>query len=264
VLGVCYGIWKYKNFVWSSIHNDVINRFARSKFGGFWSLLNPLAQVIIYSLILSQVLGTKLPGVYNHFSYSVYLCAGTLAWSLFSEIINRSMNLFIEQGNLMKKVNFPRSTLPAIVVGSCLFNNMMLLMSIIGVMLILGHPITLAILWLIPLTVLTIIVAIGLGLILGIINIFIRDVGYVMPIILQIWFWFTPIVYPETILPESYRPLLNLNPLYPLIKAYQQVLVYGNTFQFEKLIVLSIVGIMLIASALLLFKRASAEIVDVL
>ena len=155
MLGACYGIWKYKNFILSSIHNDVINRFSRSKVGGLWSLLNPLAQVTIFALILSHILGAKLPGVDSQYAYSVYLCAGMLFWSLFSEIISRSLNLFIEQGNLMKKVNFPRATLPAIVGGSCLFNNIMLLLSIIGVIIILGHPINFAVLWLIPLIFLT-------------------------------------------------------------------------------------------------------------
>jgi lipopolysaccharide transport system permease protein len=248
----------------SSIHNDVVNRFSRSKLGGFWSLLNPLAQVLIYSLILSNVLGAKLPGVDRQFAYSIYLCGGMLVWSLFNEIVMRSLTLFIENGNLMKKVNFPRSTLPAIAIGSCLFSNLMLLLCIIGVIIVLGHPLTLATLWLIPLTLLTMTFAIGLGLMLGILNVFIRDVGYVMPIILQIWFWFTPVVYPETILPKSYIPLFKLNPLYPLVKAYQQILVYGSMPELSSLTGISILSFLFILTGFFLFRRANAEIVDVL
>lgn len=264
MLGVCYGIWKYKSFVLSSVRNDVINRFARSKLGGFWSLLNPLAQVLIYALILSNVLGAKLPGVENQYAYAIYLCAGLSAWSLFSDIINRSLTIFIEQGNLMKKVNFPRSTLPAIVVGSCFFNSIMLLVSMIGVIIVLGHPLTTAIFWLIPLTFLTMSLAIGLGLVLGIINVFIRDIGYIMPIIMQMWFWFTPIVYPDTIIPDAYRSLLKINPMYPLIQSYQQVLVYGVAPPVKSLIFLSILALIFLSIGLFLFRRADAEIVDVI
>src|SRR3989338_3508055 len=104
MLGTFRGIWEYRHFILSSIRNDVINRFARSKLGSLWSLFNPLAQVLIYALILSNVIGAKLPGVENQYAYSIYLMAGLLVWNLFSEVISRCLNLFIEQGNLMKKV----------------------------------------------------------------------------------------------------------------------------------------------------------------
>lgn len=105
-------LWQYRHFVLSSIRNEPKSRFARSKLGGMWVIINPLSQVLIYALILSNVLAAKIPGIENKYSYAIYLMAGLLTWSLFSEIINRYFNLFIEQGNLMKKMSFPRITLP--------------------------------------------------------------------------------------------------------------------------------------------------------
>ena len=264
MFGMFRGLWQYRHFVISSIRNEMISRFARSKLGGLWMIINPLSQVLIYALILSNVLAAKLPGIDNQYAYAIYLMAGLLAFTLFSEIIGRCLNLFIEQGNLMKKMSFPRITLPAIVAGSCLLNNILLFISMLGIFALLGHQFNFAMLWLIPLTLITMVLAMSVGLILGVLNVFVRDVGQVVPIILQMLFWFTPIVYPITIIPEAYRHWLNLNPLYPLTNAYQQIIVYGNSPQWEGIIIIAIIGLLLAGLSLFMFRRASAEMVDAL
>ncbi|HDO26019.1 MAG TPA: ABC transporter permease, partial [Nitrospirae bacterium] len=129
MFGMFRSMWQYHHFVLSSIRNEFKSRFVRSKLGGLWVIINPLSQVLIYALILSNVLAAKIPGIENKYSYAIYLMAGLLAWTLFNEIITRCLNLFIEQGNLMKKMSFPRITLPSIVIGSCLINYILLLAS---------------------------------------------------------------------------------------------------------------------------------------
>ena len=255
-------LWRYRHFVLSSIQNEFKSRFARSKFGGFWMIINPLSQVLIYALILSNVLAAKLPGIENKYSYAIYLMAGLLAWTLFSEIIGRCLTLFIEQGNLMKKMSFPRITLPAIVIGSCLLNNVLLFSAMLVIFALLGHQYTLAMLWLIPLTLVVVVLALGIGLILGVMNVFLRDIGQVTPIILQMIFWFTPIVYPVSIIPSTYHHWLNLNPIYPLSDAFQQVLVYGNNPNWEGVLIIATIGLILAGVSLFIFRRASAEMVD--
>ena len=262
--GMLRSLWQYRQFVFSSIHNELISRFARSKLGGMWAIINPLAQVAIYALILSNILAAKLPGIENKFAYAIYLMSGLLAWTLFIEIINRCLNLFIEQGNLMKKMNFPRITLPSIVVGSSLLNNILLLIAMLGIFALLGHNFSLVMLWLIPLTLTVVSLALGIGLILGVMNVFLRDIGQIVPIVLQVWFWFTPIVYPETIIPESYRHLLNLNPMYPIISAYHNVLVYNTTPTLNALVIVEATSFALMLLSLFIFRRASAEMADVL
>ena len=258
-------LWHYRHFVLSSIRNELISRFARSKLGGLWMIINPLSQVAIYALILSNVLAAKLPGVSNQYAYAIYLMAGLLAWTLFSEIIGRCLNLFIEQGNLMKKMSFPRITLPAIVVGSNLLNNILLFIAMLGIFAMLGHQFSVAMFWLIPLTLIVVVFALGIGLILGVMNVFLRDIGQLIPIIMQMLFWLTPIVYPVSIIPESYQHLLNLNPMYPITHAYQQILVYGAAPTLDGgLPTTAIIALVLILLSLFLFRRASAEMVDVL
>ena len=257
-------IWKYRHFIISSIRNELVSRFARSKLGGLWMIINPLSQVLIYALILSNVLAAKLPGISHQYAYAIYLMAGLLAFNLFSEVVSRCLNLFIEQGNLMKKMSFPRITLPSVVIGSCLLNNILLFIAMLAIFALLGHQFNLAMLWLIPLTLITIVLGMSIGLILGVLNVFVRDIGQMVPIILQILFWFTPIVYPITLIPEIYRHWLNFNPIYPLTSAYQQIIVYGTSPQWDSVIIIAVVGLLLAAASLFIFRRASAEMMDVL
>lgn len=263
-MGMFRDLWQYRHFIISSIRNELVSRFARSKLGGLWMIINPLSQVLIYALILSNVLAAKLPGLDNTYAYAIYLMAGLLAWSLFSEIIGRCLNLFIEQGNLMKKMSFPRITLPTIVVGSCVLNNFLLFVAMLGVFALLGHSFSMTMLWLLPLSALVVFLALGIGLIIGVINVFLRDVGHLIPIVLQTLFWFTPIVYPENIIPEQYRHLLSLNPLYPITNAYQQILVYNAKPDLNGLLMITGIALVVMLFSLFLFRRSSSEMVDVL
>lgn len=258
------GLWNYRSFVLSSIRNEFISRFARSRMGGLWMIVHPMAQVAIFALILSNVLAAKLPGIEDKYAYAVYLMAGILGWSLFAEIVNRCLTLFIEHGNLMKKMRFPRITLPAIVVGSCVLNNVLLFAAMLIVFALLGRMPSLAMLWLVVLTATIVALAIGAGLVLGVLNVFVRDVGQVVPIVLQVLFWFTPIVYPLTIVPEELRALLAWNPLYPVIGAYQEVLVYGGSPQLAQLVPVVLVAAALMLFGLVTFRRAVPEMVDAL
>lgn len=200
----------------------------------------------------------------KRYAYAIYLTAGFLGWTLFSDIVTRCLTLFIEQGNLMKKMKFPKITLPTIVVGSALLNNVMLLIAILVVFAVLGHFPTLQLLWLPVLSVAMIALALGLGLVLGILNVFIRDIGQVVPILMQVAFWFTPIVYPISIIPERLQQLLSFNPVYPIIKGYHDVLVYGQAPHLGGVILVTTIGLLILAFGLFLFRRASAELVDAL
>ena len=264
MLSMFTSLWQYRHFVLSSIRNELASRFARSKLGGLWMIINPLSQVLIYALILSNILLAKLPGIDNKYGYAIYLMAGLLAWNLFSEITSRCSTLFIEQGNLMKKISFPRITLPTIVVGSCALNNVLLFISMLGIFALLGHQFSSVMLWLIPLTIVVVALALGLGLILGVMNVFVRDVGQGFPIILQVWLWFTPIVYPVNIIPESYRHLMAFNPMFTVIDSYHQILVYNKTPDMNGLIIIAAIASVLMLIGLFLFRRSSAEMVDVL
>lgn len=257
-------VYKYRYFVLSSIRNDLRLRFARSKLGGLWMIIHPLAQVLIFALILSELLAAKLPGIESKYAYALYLMSGSLCWTLFSEVIMRSLTLFIDNGELMKKIAFPRVCLPLIAGGGALINNVLLLAAIFAVFAVLGHYPDHHVLWLPVLMGLTLFMCMGLGLLLGILNVFMRDIGQTVPVILQILFWLTPIVYSIEILPVRYHQWFRLNPLYPLVSSYQKVLVYGESPQWGALAWLALMSVVTWLVALLVFRRSSAEMVDAL
>ena len=257
-------IWHYRHFILSSIKNDLRSRFARSKLGALWMVLQPLAQVAIYALVLSRIMAAKLPGIDNRYAYVIYLMAGMIAWSLFAEVVTRSLTMFVDSGNLMKKMAFPRVCLPIIIGGSSLVNNLLLLVTAIGVFLLIGHPPTLAMLWLPLLIGVNLAFGLGIGLILGVLNVFVRDVSQVMMVVLQLLFWLTPIVYMPSIIPERLRAILEFNPMMHMVIAFQNVMLYGRAPGMAGLAVLAAASAVLLLLGLFLFRRAAPEMVDVL
>ncbi len=255
-------VWRFRFFVFSSIKTEFRIKFVRSRLGGLWMILNPLAQVLIFAFVLSAVLSAKLPGIDNQYAYAIYLMAGTLGWSLFAEIVNRCLTLFIDNGNLLKKMVFPKIALPLIVTGSALVNNILLFVAILLIFGLLGHVPGMALIWLPLLILITIALALGLGLILGVLNVFMRDIGQIVPVGMQFLFWFTPIVYMVNIIPEQYQKWLALNPLIPVITGYQNVLLYNKEPDWSGLGVIALIASVLLAFALLLFRKASPEMVD--
>lgn len=264
MFGLLRGAWQYRHFILSSIYGEFRARFARSRLGGLWLVINPLVQVLIFAFILSGVMAARLPGITNRYSYAIYLMAGTLCWSLFAEIIQRCLTLFIDNANLLKKMLFPRICLPLIATGGSMVANLLLFVVITAVFACLGHFPGSALFALPFVVALTIALALGVGLTMGVLNVFIRDLGQVVPVLLQLSFWLTPIVYLPKIVPTQYRKWLALNPLYPLIEAYHEILVYGRAPALSPLLPVILCSVVMLALALHLFRRSSAEMVDLL
>lgn len=254
----------YRYFIVSSVRNELLNQFARSRMGGLWMLIHPLVMVAIYAFVLSAVLKARLEGISSQYAYAIYLTSGILAWSLFNDILLRCLNLFVSNANLLKKMVVPKVTLPLITLGAALINNLMLFAAILVIFALLGHWPSPAMLWLPLLTLVLVLLALGLGLIVAVLNVFIRDIAQVVPIILQILFWFTPILYPAVIIPEHLRHWLMFNPLYPLISGYQSVLAYQRAPELLPVLAVGGLALALCLMGFWLVRRAGAEMVDVL
>jgi lipopolysaccharide transport system permease protein len=256
--------WRYRYFIASSIRAEIRARFARSKLGGLWMVLHPLSQVLIFAFVLSSVLSSRLPGTTNRYGYSIYLIAGVLAWSLFFEIVTRCLTVFIDNGQVLKKITFPRIALPLIAIGGALISNLLLLVASLAIFVVLGHLPGAAIAWLPLLLIVNVALAAGTGLTLGVLNVFLRDVGQVVPVVLQFVYWFTPIVYTVSLLPAEYRRWLAFNPLYAVVTGYQNALLFDQPPPLGPLLGTAVLAMVLLGASLLLFRKASAEIIDLL
>ena len=257
-------VWAYRFFVISSIRTEFKSRFARSKFGGLWIVLHPLALVLVYALILSHIMTAKLPGVASQYAYPIYILSGMVGWTLFSEILGRSLTVFTDNANMLKKMSFPKLTLPLITIGSAFINFMMLFVMMFVVFGFLGHLPYHALHWLPLLIVLTMGLSMGIGLFFGVLNVFIRDIGQIMNIVLQFWFWLTPIVYMSSIISPKYHWLLMLNPMTGITMGYQNILLYDKAPDLELLLYPTGVTAVFLLLALFIFKKASTEMTDVL
>jgi lipopolysaccharide transport system permease protein len=262
MFGMFSAAWRYRYFILSSIKTELRVRFIRSRLGGLWMILNPLAQVVIFAFVLSTVLSAKLPGITNQYAYAIYLMAGILGWSLFIEIITRCLTLFIDNGNLLKKLVFPRIALPLIATGSALVNNILLFFAVLAIFGLLGHLPGIALIWLPAPMLVNIALALGLGLGLGVLNVFMRDVGQIVPVVTQFLFWLTPIVYMADIIPRQYQGWLMLNPLIPIIMSYQNALLFNRPPDWVGLGLVAVIAVFLLTFALILFRKASPELVD--
>ena len=262
--GLLKGVYQYRHFIASSIRNELVNQFARSRLGGLWLVIHPLVMVAIYAFVLSAVLSAKFDGIDNDYAYAIYLTSGILAWTLFNDTLSRCLNLFVGNGDLLKKMRVPKVTLPLIAAGTVLANNLLLFATIILIFAFLGHPPTLAVLWMPVITGVLVLFALGLGLVIGVLNVFFRDLSQLVPIVLQFLFWFTPIVYPIVIIPDNMRHLLMFNPMYPLVSAYHDVLAYQRSPDLLSLGVIGLSGGLLLILGLWLVRKANAEMVDLL
>ena len=252
----------YRGFILGSVKREFQSRYRNSLFGALWTVLNPLSMIVVYTVIFSQIMRARLPGVEDGLAYSVYLCAGLLTWGLFAEITTRSQTMFLENANLLKKLSFPRICLPVITLLNAGINFAIILGLFLGFLLISGRLPGMALLALIPLLVVQVIFAAGLGMLLGMLNVFFRDVGQMFGICLQFWFWLTPIVYPLSILPPGIQHIISFNPMTALMTSYQNVFLYNQWPHWPALLPLLIIGLLLCAMALRLFRQRVGEMVD--
>lgn len=256
------GLWQYRRFILGSVAREFKSRYARTVFGAAWLLLAPFAMILVYTIIFSHIMHARLPGNQEPFAYSIYLCAGLLPWQWFSELFSRNVGIFVDHGGLIKKSSFPRLALPVIAFLASACNFALVTGLFLLFLLFMGRWPGWEILALLPILLLQSTFALGLGVALGVLNVFFRDVGQAVGIVLQFWFWLTPIVYPAATLPGWARDYLSWNPLLPLFEAYQSVLLGQGMPHWEKLIGFSVLTLFTVLLAAWVYRAAESQLAD--
>ena len=256
-------LWAYRGFVSGAVAREVQQRYRGSLLGALWVVLSPLAQILVFTLVFAEIMRARLPGHEGSvFAYGIYLCAGIIPWSLFSEILTRLNTVFIDNANLIKKSNFPRVALPTVVVLASAVNFAVLLALLLVFLVATGSFPGLVVLALIPVALVSIAFATGLGLLLGTLNVFFRDVGQMTNVVLGFWFWLTPIVYLESALPPRAQALVAWNPLSPIVRAFQTVLLDHALPNWGSLAGVATASLLLLLLAGAFFVRQAPELVD--
>ncbi|MDD5033477.1 MAG: ABC transporter permease [Methylococcaceae bacterium] len=254
--------WKYRGFILGNVKREFQMRYRNSILGATWSIINPIAMIVVYTVIFSQVMQARLHGVEREFAYGIFLCSGVMTWGFFAEIVNRCQTVFIENGNLIKKMTFPRICLPLIIILSASLNFFILFGLFVGFLALTENFPGWVFFGIFPALVIQTLFAIGLGMIIGVLNVFFRDVGQLAGVVIQFWFWFTPIVYPISILSDGIHDAISWNPMTSIIQTYQTVLVHGQWPQWDSLLPVSAISLTLCLFGLILFRKRSGEMVD--
>jgi lipopolysaccharide transport system permease protein len=255
-------LWAYRGFVFGMVARDFRGRYLGSMLGASWAVLNPVAQILIYTLIFSQVMQARLPNQPDTLGYSLYLCAGALTWNYFVEVLLRSQTVFLEQANMLKKVSFPRITLPVYVFLSATVNFAIVWGLFLAFLLVTGRWPGWVLVALLPLLVVQQALAVGLGLALGVTNVFFRDVAQAVGVGLQFWFWLTPIVYPLGAVPGALRTFMAWNPLYAIVTSYQRIVVDHQWPIWSHLWLACVVTLAVAAVSEIAFRQLAPAMVD--
>lgn len=255
-------VWSYRGFVRGLILQEFRDRSARTLWGHAWLVIEPAVQIGIYVVIFSSVLQAKLPGSGDRLSYSIYLCSGLLTWNFFAGLLLQGRTLFVEHADLLRTIRFPRSTLPIALLGRNLINAAIPIALFLVLVALLGRWPGAVLLGAIPFLLIQILLGLGLAVLVGTLNVFIRDVGAFVGIAVQFWFWLTPVVYPIAVVPEPARAVLDWNPMLHVVGAYQRVLVEGTAPDWTTLVPLSILTLTVAAGSWLVFRRLSPDLVD--
>jgi len=217
-----FDIIKYRDLIFQLIRRDIVARYKRSVLGILWTMLQPLGIMIVLTIVFSSLFGGAR-------EYPAYLLSGLIAWTFFAQTTTASIHQSVWGGALMRRINVPYTVFSVSSVGTGLVNLILSLVPLLLILLITKRPITWAVFFLpIPLLFLTAF-ALGVGLMLSSLAVRFPDISEMYQIIIQAWMYITPIMYPETIIPEAYRTwVLHLNPMYYLISMFRNPIFEGS------------------------------------
>lgn len=243
---------------------DFKERYVGTGLGQLWYLLSPLITIFIYTVIFSDFMKMKLNIIDNSYSYSIYLVPGLLAWNSFSTILMRLNTSFFEKSNLIKKINVPMYSFQLAIVITEFFLFFISMLLGIGFLFLVDHPVTLAFLWMIPVMILQTVFAFSLGVILSLFTPFFKDLKEAVPIVVQLWFWMTPIIYMKEMLEKKYPLLITINPFYYFVEIYQNIFLFSKAPSYESLFVITVMTTVVFVMAAYLYKKMIATIKDII
>jgi lipopolysaccharide transport system permease protein len=255
-------LWRYRGFVVSTVVREVRLRYLNSALGVLWLVLPPLLTIVLYTTVFGYLMEARLPQQEGKLAYAIYLCAGLVLWTFFADVVQRSLNVFLENGSLIKKASFPPLSLYVSVVLSATVSFVLFLAIFLVFLLVVGRLPGLEVLAIVPVFALTAALAGAIGLLAGTVNVFFRDVHQSVGIGLQVLFWTAPIVYPASIISPGLRPWFEANPLVGLVTAAQQALTSGNWPLWSSLAVPLLWVLVLAPFALAAYRRLFPDLLD--
>ena len=231
-------LYEYRELLKTSISKDVRGKYKNSVLGILWSFLNPLLQIAVYALVFPLIMKNNIP------NYTVFICCGLIPWTFCTAAINRTSFTMIENGNIIKKVFFPREILPLSVVTSEAINFIISTIIILAFVLGYGMGISKFIIFYPLVLIVQYILLIGISFIVSSVTVYFRDLQHFIGIALQLLFYATPRVYMPDAIPDGFQWIIKYNPMTYVINAYRDIFYYQqmpNLMSLARILVLGII-----------------------
>jgi lipopolysaccharide transport system permease protein len=253
-------LWDYRSFVWGGIRRDLQLRYFGSVLGIAWLVIQPAGLIAVYFLIFTAVFPNRTLG--NIGNYGAFLCAGLIPWLMFSEIIQRGHTCFLENAALIRHSSFPRILLPVMTTLSAMLNFSILLALYLVVLGFAGQRLSVHLIALVPLILLLGGLAFSATVALALVNVYARDISQAVPFGLQLLFWLTPIVYPQSAMPASLARFLDWNPLSGLIDGMQRAVVWNEWPEWQRLAYPALFLALALLLSRVVYRRVAATLAD--
>lgn len=235
-------------------------RYKQSLLGAAWAILQPLAMMIVFTLVFSRFAKVPTDGLpYPLFSYTALL-----PWTMLATAITSGVPSLVNNLNLVVKTYFPREILPIGAVGASFFDFLVASSIFIVMLLYYRIEITWTIIWLPLVLFLQLLLISGVAFTGSALLVLYRDVRFIVPLGLQIWLYLSPVIYPVTVVPEQYLPLYMLNPMAGIITAYRQIILYGQPPTWTYLAISGVEAVLVFLLGYLLFKKLEVSFADII
>jgi len=251
-------LFRYRDLLVTLSLHRINVRYKQSMLGWAWALIQPLALMLIYTVIFSVV--TKMPA--EGVPYSVFVYAALLPWTYFSTIMTNSATCLVNHSGLITKVYFPREILPITYVVAAFVDFLVGALVLAGMMLYYHLSVTLYVLYLFPIMLVLSAFGLALALFLSVLQVRMRDIGLAIPLVMQIWMFATPVVYPLSAVPARLRVYYDINPLAGTVESFRRVLLQSKPPEYSSFGEAAAIALVLLPLAYLFFKYREASMAD--
>lgn len=253
-------LWNYRELLYFLTWRDVKVRYKQTVLGVAWAIIQPLFTMLIFTLFFGKLAGIEAQT--GGIPYPIFAYAGLLPWMFFSNALTTSGNSLVGSAHLITKVYFPRMMIPGAAVAAGLVDFAIAFVILVILMFYYGVAPAWTALMLPVLVMLTVVLALGMGMWLSALNVKYRDVRFALPFLLQLWMFVSPVIYPSSFLPQKYRWLLMLNPVTGIIEGYRSAL-FGKPFNWTALGVSTSIALLLLIYSSYSFKRMERSFADI-
>lgn len=243
-------LYQYREMIISLVRRDLRGRYKASVLGFLWTFINPLCQILVYTFVFQFIMRTGIE------QFSVYLISGMIPWIFFSSAVSGGTTCIKNQSEMVKKIYFPREVLPISFVTSAFVNMLFCFIMIFLVIAVSGRGFSIIALLFLPLVmIIEYIMALGFTFIVSGMTIYFRDMEHIVGVIMMAWIYLTPIMYSVEMVPEKLRPVYYLNPMTPVIEAYQHILYYKTIPAMKTLCLAGVFAAIVLIIGSIAFKK---------